>query len=359
MKIDDLGKEMNAQFLRLHEAYFSNTALDFNDFKDHALKFFDDNKDDYIAQDKFFNNFTIIWGNFLGMQLFSRAEQLWNHALDIVYEWENRNQGARIHKGTPYYFLGVTSILNEELEKGFLLMHQALEEDVKTHNSRTPRTPAYFFVTLDYKTQNQFFRQKVLEIASFTNKLLEAYRSSGRGSLTIEDFKTKFLEETNLQETVFYLVFTMFRLKKLIEETNQKLTQNVFSSLLEANMIFDLCLISDATIKNKNQNQWRFRDHLLHLSSGASLTFSDDKLNQINAEFDHDFSGMLQKLLSSSYTFQDGTRLQQIEEDLAIAYGFRNFGAHKIQDQPIIYKNFETISQRILNTLFFSVEKLY
>lgn len=195
-KINDLGEEMNTQFLKLHEAYFSNIGFDFNDFKDHSLRFFDDNKDDYTVQDEFFNNFTIIWRNFLAMQLFSRAEQLWNDALGIAYEWEKRNQGARIHKGTPYYFLGVTSILNGELDKGFLLMHQALEEDKKTQNSQTPRTPAYFFVTLDYKKQNQFFRDKVLEIASFTGERLEVYRSSGRGSLTIDDFKSKFLEET-------------------------------------------------------------------------------------------------------------------------------------------------------------------
>jgi len=51
--------------------------------------------------------------------------------------------------------------------------------------------------------------------------------------------------------------------------------------------------------------------------------------------------------------------VQSIEEDLTITYGFRNFGAHRIEDQPVVYKNFDKISERILNALFFSIEKLY
>jgi len=358
-KINGLNREMNDQFLKLHEAYFSNTGFDFDVFKEVSLKFFDDKKGDYIIQDKFFNNFTIIWQNFLAMQLFDRAEQLWNDVLNIVYIWENRNQDARIHKGTPYYFLGVTSILHRDLDKGFSLMHQALEEDKITHNTQAPKTPAYSFVILDYEEQSQFFRQKVLEIARFMEARLDFYQLDGRGILNINNFKSKFLAQVSLQESVFYFVYTIFRLTKLIVETDQKLSQSVFSSLLQANMIFDLCLVVDATIKNKNPSQWKFRDHLLFLSSKASLAFNKDKLNKINDDFINDFSNTLQKLLSSKYSFQDGTLPQLIERDLAITYGFRNFGAHKIEDQPIIYKNFQPICQSILNSLFFSIEKLF
>ena len=67
----------------------------------------------------------------------------------------------------------------------------------------------------------------------------------------------------------------------------------------------------------------------------------------------------MQELIKSQYKFQDGTTPQPIEEDLATIYGFRNFGAHKVEDQPVVYQNFDEISRRILNALFFSVEKLY
>lgn len=250
-QIEDLGESVNSQFLRLHESHFSGRGFDLTKFRNEALDFFDHSDGNYHAHDGFFNNFTIIWQSFLNQRLFKNAEYLWDFALNIAYDWENKNQNKRIHKGTPYYFWGVTCILNGDLEKGFLLMHQALEEDKRAHQTNTPKTPAYSFVTLDYENQNQFFRPKVIEIAKFLDENLNSYRSSREGTLTLPDFKSKFLEESTLQEVVFYFIFELFRLKKLLEEINQRLTQNVFSSLLQANTIFTLCLIIDNVIKQK------------------------------------------------------------------------------------------------------------
>jgi len=359
-QIEDLGESVNSQFLRLHESHFSGRGFDLTKFRKEALDFFDHSDGNYHAHDGFFNNFTIIWRSFLNQRRFKNAEYLWDFALNIAYDWENKNQNKRIHKGTPYYFWGVTCILNGDLEKGFLLMHQALEEDKKTHPTNTPKTPAYSFVTLDYKNQDQFFRPKVIEIAKFLEEnFLDSYCSSREGALTLSGFKTKFLEESTLQEVVFYFIFELFRLKKLLEEINQRLTQNVFSSLLQANTIFTLCLIIDNVIKQKNPNQWKFSEHLKFLSSRFSLNLNDQKIRELNGAFKNNFSNTLQKLLSSQYQFQDVTTPQPIEEDLAITYGFRNFGAHKVEDQPVVYQNFDEISRRILNALFFSVEKLY
>jgi len=359
LQIENLGESMNSQFLRLHESHFSGRGFDLTKFRNEVLNFFDQSDGNYHAHDGFFNNFTIIWRFFLNQGRFKNAEHLWDLSLNIAYEWENKNQNKRIHKGTPYYFWGVTCILNGDLEKGFLLMHQALGEDKRKHQTNTPKTPAYSFVTLDYEKQDQFFRPKVVEIAKFVDEKLNIYRSSRGGTLTLPDFKSKFLEESALQEVVFYFIFELFRLKKLLAEIDQRLTQNVFSSLLQANTIFTLCLIIDNVFKQKNPSQWKFSDYLKFLSSKSSLNFNDPKIRELNSAFNNDFSNMLQNLLSSQYQFQDGTTPQPIEEDLAITYGFRNFGAHKVEGQPVVYQNFDEISRRILNALFFSVEKLY
>jgi hypothetical protein len=127
--IRDFGKEMNAGFLKLHEAYFSGTSFDFSDFRESSFKLLDSCKGDYKSQDNFFYNFIHIWAHFLERQLFGSAEQLWHDVLDLADNWEKINPGQRIHKGFPYYYRGVTLILNNDLDKGFLLMHQALEED--------------------------------------------------------------------------------------------------------------------------------------------------------------------------------------------------------------------------------------
>ena len=328
-------------------------------------QFFDQNIDNYDAHNWFFDQFTTIWNFFLNQRRFRSAEQVWERALISAYEWQDKNPNKRVHKGTPYYFWGVTCILNTDLEKGFFLMHQALEEDKKTLRSDTPKTPAYSFVTLDNENQNQFFKPKVEEIAKFVNEKLVVYRSRTGGALTLPDFKSKFLENSALQEVIFYFVFTIFRLKKLIQEIDQRLKESIFSTLLQANTILDFCLIVENTIKkqkkysNTNLEQQTIGPLFEFLSSKSSLNIAGPKIKGLNDAFRSDFSNVLQRLLLSQYHFEDGTTLQPIEEDLAITYGFRNFGAHKIEDQPVIYQNFDKISGGILNALFFSVEKLY
>ncbi len=359
--IEDLGQTLNSQFMALHVAHLANGAFDFDDFDRHSRDFFDENPDEFAAHDKFFNNFSVVWRRYLAQRRFFEASQVWERALEIAYDWENQDPNKRIHKGTPYYFLGVTHILNSDLEKGFLLMHQALEEDKKTHNVDAPPTPAHAFVTLDHEEQNQFFRQQVIEIASFLDEMLEKYRSQRGGTLTLMDFKSKFLADTGLQETIFYFVFTTFRLERLLKESGSTPTESVFGSLLEANTLFDLCLIIDGAIKAKNNTAKRkyFSDQVKFLSSQAALSLNAGKVGKLGQDFQSDFSKTLSKLLTSDYVYEDGTNPRPIEEDLAIAYGFRNFGAHRIEDQPVVYQNFADIVQRILNALFFAVEELF
>ena len=170
IEINDLGEALNEQFQKMHEKYLG-LQFDGNKFISESLKFFDENDTKFGKHDEYFQNFTVIWKALLQEHRHKVAEQLWNFALKISYEWEEKNSPKRIHKGTAYYFAGVTLILARYLENGFLLMHQALEEDKLTHSTDVPvGSPAFSFVTLDFDKQNQYFRSKVLEIAEFLEK---------------------------------------------------------------------------------------------------------------------------------------------------------------------------------------------
>jgi hypothetical protein len=281
--------------------------------------FFDQNIDNSGAHNWFFDQFTTIWNFFLNQRRFRSAEYVWEKALKFSYEWQEKNPNKRIHKHTPYYLGGVTCILNADLGKGFLLMHQALEEDKKTTGENAPKTPAYSFVTLDHENQNQFFKPKVDEIAKFVNEKLELFRSSRGGVLTLSDFKSRFLESLALQEVVFYFVFTIFNLKKLTQEIDKKLTENVFGSLLQANTILDLCLIVENVMK-KQINKPTMYELLIQLSNQLSLNLhkgsrgsQNNNLSKLRIDFDgENFGKTLKELLSSQYRFQDGTALQSI-----------------------------------------------
>jgi hypothetical protein len=361
--LGDLGQTMNEQFQRLYNYYFFNTGFERNKFESESLIFFDNNNS-IDAYDKYFNNFTPLWNLLLSQGSFFYAEQLWQISIETAKKWDKRqNQNKKIHKGAPFYFWGVTCILKEDLEKGFLLMHQALEEDKKNINlNQLKDTPAYSFVTLNYEQQHQYFRNKVLEIAQFVEQKLNVYQISRSGNLNMSRFKTKFLQNPNLIEQVFMFVFELFHVKKLLSENRQELTQNVYGSMLMVQSIFTFTLLVDNIIKYKYNNQdpykQQFLDLLVFLSGKVNLQLDKSKLVEVNGMFTNNFHRTLDNLINSRQVFKTA-KLQTIEEDIAISYGFRNSAAHKIKDRPYIHENFNKIIDRIFNVFFLAVQVLY
>jgi hypothetical protein len=351
--IENLGASMNEQFQKLYNYYFSG-------------KGFERSKFDYEShdQDRYFNNFIPLWQFLLQQGSFFYAEQVWEIAVGTSKKWEEQNQNRKIHKGAGYYFWAVTCILKEDLEKGFLLMHQALEEDRWNVNPTDIQrnTPAYSFVILDYEQQNQYFRKKLLEMAEFVEQRLNNYQTSRNGKLTMAEFKVKFLQNSGLVEQVFLFVSELFHLKKLLSENRQGLTQNVSGSMLLVQSIFTFSLLIDNIIKHKYSNyqdpyKQHFIDLLIFLSGKANLKLDKYKLLEINKMFTRDFHKTLDDLINSRPIFK--AKVQTIEEDIAISYGFRNSAAHEIRDCPYIHGNLNKIVDRLFNVFFLAVEKLY
>jgi len=153
----------------------------------------------------------------------------------------------------------------------------------------------------------------------------------------------------------------LFKLRKLILETNKIYKKNVFSSLLHAKLLFDLSMLAEKAIEHKNPRKGQkltFNDELLFLSTAPTglLSFNTgNKIGTLNSDFGNDFAGTLYDLLNKTHHLY----LSNIENDFAIAYGIRNFGAHKIENEPVLYNRILELVQSILNTLFFTIEKLY
>jgi hypothetical protein len=314
--------------------------------------------------DRFFGFFTPMWQSLFTRHHFFESIKLWNLALGLSLDWEARNKPAKIHKGTPYYFLGVTAILNNELDNGSLAMHQAMKEDERHSGGRRPEAPAYWFATLDSGREEQFFREKVQEVAGFLEDRLYEYSINRQRLLRLPEFRKRFLRLRYLSEVTFFFVYSLFRIRKIMLETNDIYKKNVLSSLLHARILFDLSLVTDKVIENKNAgrgNRPSFRKEILFLSSSPRhlLSFNGGILDTLGIEFDNDFSGTMTRLLSGTYRPHAAAALNDIERDFAIAYGIRNRGAHKLEDEPILYKRTSQLTQSILNTLFFSIENLY
>ena len=87
-------------------------------FRTYANNYFNQNITP-ASHDNFFQEFTPVWLDLINRRHYFQATKLWNFALNLAFDWQKRNRGNNIHKGTPFYFLGVTAILNNEIENGY------------------------------------------------------------------------------------------------------------------------------------------------------------------------------------------------------------------------------------------------
>jgi hypothetical protein len=129
---------------------------------------------------------------------------------------------------------------------------------------------------------------------------------------------------------------------------------------MHSKLLFDLSLVAEKVVEYKNprkNHMLTFADELIFLSTSRHLlTFNvGNKIHIIRGDFHADFSGTLRRLLDGSYHLT----LSDAERDFAITYGIRNYGAHRIQNQPFLYNNMARLSQSILNSIFFSVVNMY
>ena len=362
LTLNRLNEQIDEQFEIMYRYYFSNQKFDIDLIKKFTMKFFDESSEVKL-HDRFFNNFTILWQILIQNGSFFSAEQIWQLAVQIATEWETLNQSKyRIHKGPAYYFWAVTCILKEDLEKGFLLMHQALEEDKKNRPNELTHAPAHAFVRLDYGQQEQYFRNKILEVTGFLEQQLKLYQSSRNGALSLDQLKSEFLDNKDLIDEAFLFVYHLFHIKKLLSESKQGLTQNTYGSILMMQIIFTFILVIDNAIKKKYENKDPYKQNLAHLveflSKESNLMIDISKLREIGNRASNDLQSVSIDLLSSKPIFKS-SKLEEIETDIGIVCALRNPATHKICDKPFVHQNFKNIVDRLFNVFFLVIEKLY
>ncbi len=343
-------------------------------FKQALFDFLTKHKNDsYEIHDHLFENFTSFWLNpDYTLKPIQLCDLVFDKILSLVHEWEDKNKPDKIHKGTPYYFYGTVSILKGDIEKGLLLMHQAYQEDKRLGRVGTDKpTPAECFILLEHGVKEQFFRQKVVETVNFLNERLECYRTINQTSLDIDLLRTKFLKKSSYYKEALFFVYSIYKLKKIINEIEPRIRENTIASYMETTLIFELCKLVEVLLKNiyledSVKARYGLRRtptlfyYTLFFCEDINLSLKKENLDFLNGERDRNFKNTITKL--TNHTYSDTgfvTNPIAIEFDVALTYCLRNFGGHKIEERETIYKEFPKIVQSILNMLFFIIEKKY
>jgi hypothetical protein len=307
--------------------------------------------------DGYFNNFTPLWQMHMQSQHFSAAESVWSWALRPALALESSG-ATPIHKGTPYYFWGMTALLGDRLDVGYLLMHRAFEEDVRTHGSTAPNTPGWALLTLDHHRPDQAFRSWVqLQAKAVEERVIRYNKLHGR-AFDLRTMRTRFLAQPQYRESVQLYCYAMARVNRLLGLPPQ-LWEGPFPAQVAFDALFDICLVIDAVIHLKYPTDWRFISLAEALSSNASLRLSRAQLGEINTIFLNSFGGALSKALNGTLTLKDGTLLGGLANSLSIAYGCRNRGAHSVATVPLTNVEFDNVVDHLSAVLFLAIETMY
>jgi hypothetical protein len=137
--------------------------------------------------DAFFNSLRIpgFFGDSPSIQI-----RLWERTLALLREADERRY-ALLHKGTPFYFLGVASYIAEDFERALYYLDCALTEDSRLHADRWHLVPSGMFVRLDSLPENQFGRQLVSDALTRLTELNQRLAAIGGIPLTLELFRTR------------------------------------------------------------------------------------------------------------------------------------------------------------------------
>lgn len=356
--LESLEPQIDREFVALYAAFLSSSAYQLDSLLAVAHCYFSTPSTTTHNHGQFFNNFTILWQNALSAGHFDEAERIWLMACNIAWSWERNNPGKLIHKGTPYYFWGMTAILRGDIDRGYALMHQALEEDVRVTGLEFPDTPALAMATMNAEKFEQAARDWVERKASIAKEYLSNYRSATGKGLDFGGFNARYLQHPPSRYAVYSLSYVFGRLTKLASAP-KKILASEFAAQLYMDLVFRVLQVIESTLKAKNPSGKTFFYQAEFLASKAGLSLGQKDLSHINSESTKDFEKTLCDLLDGTFTLPGGSQAGGLNRDLAVAYSCRNYGAHQLVPVPAALNRYQEIYQAIFNTLFLIVETLY
>jgi hypothetical protein len=310
-------------------------------------------------QDEFFSALTPIWVYFSNNGLHREAQQFWEQIIFLTEEWEQQ-RGAFIHKGSPFYFWGVSAARSGLVDVAFLLMHSAFREDQRTSAQAIPYTPAFMFVTFD-QDPRQYYFEYIQGLADYLQNFITTYRILAASNFDIQELRQRFLRPVAEVQAAFSFTYSLAKLREIDSFPTPSL-RSAFAAQQELNILFDLLLVVDFAIHNMNPNAQQQRSFLhsaVFLSNRANLMIEQNDLITVLRQAEIDFDQTLFELLNNSFVFPDGTTKRSLANNLALCYILRNHAAHNLTSFPTISARFRDIRQGVLNILFLSVETLY
>jgi hypothetical protein len=362
-QLKSINSDIDESFIKLYKSFLGSSSINFEEFEFTIHNYFDSIKEiqnKFELHDELFNHFIFLWNIILGNRNYGLGEWIWEKCVEISFSWESKNEGDFIHKGTPFYFWGMTAILRGDLDKGYALMHKALQEDMRRHRTISPQTPSLAFAIANYSEKNQAFHDWSLSQANYIQQLIESYNTNLNSNFSLDEFWVKIVQ-SNIDDSTIYQFFHYVGKFYDISRKPNYIYQGDFVSLLLLDLLFDLSRVVDVVLKKIDPANYYLFNHIVMLNTKLNIGLNQIHMEQLKELYKptNDFNKALTSILDGTFEFSDKTKMTLEGKSFAIAYGIRNHAAHNVEAMPIIWKRYKEIEKCIFFALFITIQKFY
>lgn len=316
-----------------------------------------------------FETFGGLWDDALQQGAGAVANTIMAIAAQIAWEWEGKNKPYQLHKGTPYYFLAMSFVLSGNVDSGFVMAHNALEEDRRTYpllGRDATEAPAYSFAALDFSNLSGSMLPIVQEMQKYLEKYLANHNGSSGVGFKLADFSKKFLKNDVLEDVKFFFVYNLMLIINMNKLAHPRLLINSFTALRNIDLLFNLSLIIDKVLQHKYATEYMrngvpsvLRDvdgipDRDHQSLLQALTYSDGREFKVN----DDPEIVIPALINGQVRYRGKASSPAMTAFLS-AWNLRNYGAHNVGGGATVTTTYFTRALNLLfSALFFSVSVL-
>lgn len=322
------------------------------------------------AADRFFESFTLLprYLSSFGFQL--AASQTWAQLIQWTLVWE-KSHSTQIHKGTPFFFLGMNLIFQGDIDTGFLFIYNAMEGDKASYRAmgqadRYKQAPAYMTATIVDNPANVLHETVVRPIRGAISNYVTSFSQATNLPYTLGDFQACFLGNPDLEieKLVFFFVYNMYvhiqrnRFKQL-----PQFFDNDFSKIKNLDSIFNMCLIIEELLQHrfgKTGTNYFISDGVLDLVAAKTWITAGKTREETEKQFFSKLAGVDLRLdpsttvpviLSGNITY-GGLPITPELRYLLLAWHLRNYGGHNIRVQDVLVKSYDQIFEWLIYALF-------
>jgi len=306
------------------------------------------------VSDAFFQSFTPLMNALIEQKNFYQISNMWVWLISKVKTIEKSHGtefGKGVHKGTAFYFLGFSRLMIGDVDGSYLSFAEAAKEDeifpksvLNRHQKGFP--PVVKILLLDLSKDN-FAYSFVKQIRETINRWEQDYSHISRGTSIFTSMQNAIDKNLMPRESAIHLcyaftnafVLDLWR-KNFIRPTFLTITQLSESILRFARTLEDFIRAS----KNLNKDDSVFK-------YCNRTWFSSDNWSKIPS-YENDVESLVDDFINNKW------KLSKDSRNMIFAFKIRNALAHRIPNDPKLFKNYIEIILSISNSFGFICDEI-